>query len=148
MTLFVSSECAISRSWRSSSTRRAAEVVEAAVCLLAVVLEDERIDLLLEELDVGGEREDVLDGAVVEVEAETHEATLGRCDESTLAARRVLEETLALDYGTERGCRLAEVRVRNALVDRSETADDGRVGLPEAQDGSGAELRAAEEREA
>ena len=126
----------------------AAEVVEAAVRLLAVVLEDERIDLLLEELDVGGEREDVLDRPVVEVEAEAHEAALGRRDERTLAARRVLEEALALDHGTERGCRLAEVGVRNALLDRSETADDGRVRLSEAQDGSGAELRAAEQREA
>ena len=54
------------------------EVVEAPVRLLAVVLEDERIDLLLEQLDVTRKREDVLDGPVVEVEAEAHQAPFSR----------------------------------------------------------------------
>ena len=61
------------------------KVVEAAVRLLAIVLEDEGIDLLLEELDVGGERQDVLDRPVVEVEAEAHEPALRRCDQRALA---------------------------------------------------------------
>ena len=59
------------------------EVVEAPVRLLAVVLEDERVHLLLEELDVGGEREDVLDRPVVEVEAEAHQPALGRRDRAS-----------------------------------------------------------------
>ena len=88
------------------------EVVEAAVATCSlVVLEDERVDLLLEEPDVGGEREDVLDRAVVEVEAEAHEPALGRRDERALAARRVLEEVLALDHRAQCGSRLGEVRV-------------------------------------
>ena len=90
------------------------QVVEATVCLLAVVLEDERVHLLLQELDVGGQREDVLDRPVVEVEAEAHQPALGRRDERALAARRVLEQTLALDDGAERRGGLAEVRVGDA----------------------------------
>ena len=46
------------------------------MCLLAIVIEDERVWTLLQEPDVGGEREDVLDPAVVEVEAKAHQATL------------------------------------------------------------------------
>ena len=49
------------------------------------LLEHERVDLLLQEADVGSEREDVLDRAVVEVEAEAHQATLGGRDERAVA---------------------------------------------------------------
>ena len=73
------------------------QVVEPTVRLLSVVLEDERVHLLLQELDVGGQREHVLDRPVVEIEAETHQPALGRRDQRALAARRVLEQALALD---------------------------------------------------
>ena len=109
------------------------EVVEAAVRLLAIVVEDERVDLLLQELDVGGEREDVLDRAVVEVEAEAHQPTLGRRDQRPLAARRVVEEVLALDDVAQRGRGLLEVGVRNALLDRADAPDDRGVRLAEAE---------------
>src|SRR6188472_846602 len=79
------------------------EVVEASVRLLAVVLEDERIYLLLEKLHVGGEGEDVLDRPVVEVEAQAHQAALGRRDQCSLPARGVLEQALAFDDRAERG---------------------------------------------
>ncbi len=67
----------------------AREVVEAAVRLVAVVVEDEGVDLLLQELDVGCQGEDVLDRPVVQVEAEPHQPPFGRCDERALARRRV-----------------------------------------------------------
>ena len=54
------------------------EIVEAAMRLLAIVLEDERVDLLLQELDVGCEGEHVLDRPVVQVESQAHEPALRR----------------------------------------------------------------------
>src|SRR5262249_44612716 len=77
------------------------QIVEAAVCLLAEVFEDERVDLLLQELDVRREREDVLDRSIVQVEAQSHEASLGRRGQGAIAVRRVLEEVLALDHGAQ-----------------------------------------------
>ncbi len=120
------------------------QVVEAAVGLLAVVLEDEWIDLLLQQLYVGGEREDVLDRPVVEIEPEPHQPALRRRDERPLATRRVLEQMLALDDGAERGCGLGEVRLRNALLHRADAPDHRRVRLAEAEHRRGAQLRAAE----
>src|SRR5436190_20420422 len=87
------------------------QVVEAPVGLLAVVLEDERIDLLLQEADVCGEREHVLDRSVVEIEPEPHEPALGGRDERSLSRARVLEQMLALDDGAERRGGLGEERV-------------------------------------
>ena len=46
------------------------EVVEPSCGPLAVAVEDERVDLVAEERDLGAQREDVLDRAVVEVEAD------------------------------------------------------------------------------
>ena len=123
------------------------EVVEAPVRLLAVVLEDERVDLPLEQLDVGGQREDVLDRPVVEIEAEPHQPPLGRRDERALAARRVLEQVLALDDRAERSRRLAQVGVRDSLLDRPEPSDDRGVRLAEPEDRRSAKLRSAEERQ-
>ena len=102
------------------------EVVEAPVRLLAVALEHERIDLLLEQADVGAECEHVLDGAVVEVEPESHQPPLAGSEERLLARRRVLEQLLALDHGPERGRRLGEERVRDLRPDRRDAADDAR----------------------
>ena len=65
-----------------------AREVVAAVGLLAVVLEDERIHLLLQQLHVGGERQHVLDGAVVEIEAETHQPAFGGGDERSVLRSR------------------------------------------------------------
>ena len=123
------------------------EVVEAAVRLLAIVLEHERVDLLLQQPDVAGKREDVLDRPVVEVEAEPHEPALGGRDERPLAARRVLEEVLALDDGAQRGALSLQVRVRDALLDRADAPDDGRVRLAEAEHRRRPKLRASEERQ-
>ena len=115
--------------------------------LVAVVLEDEGVDLLLQELDVGCQREDVLDRPVVEVEAEPHQPPFGRRDERALARRRVLEEMLALDDRAQRGCRLEQVRVGDGLLGRADASDDRGVRLAEAEHGRRPELRAAEERE-
>ena len=123
------------------------EVVEAPERLLAVALEDEGIDLLLEEPHVGGEREDVLDGAVVEIEAEAHQPPLGGADERALALDGVLEELLALDDRAERRGDLRQKRVRDLRIDRAEPAHDGRIWLAEAVHGRRAECGAAEERE-
>ena len=131
MTLFVSREWAISRSCRSSSTT-AREVVEAAVCLLAVVLEDERIDLLLQQLHVGGERQHVLDGAVVEVEAEAHQPAFGRGDERALSGRGVLEQVLPLGSAERRGA-LEEVRLGDGLLHGADPAHDRGIRLAEAE---------------
>ncbi len=124
------------------------QVVEAAMRLLSIVLEDERVHLLLKELDVCGQREHVLDRPVVEIEAEPHQPTLGRRDQRALTARRVLEQALTLDDRAQRRRRLAEVRVGHALLHRSDASHDGRERLAEAEHGRGAQLRAAEEREA
>ena len=123
------------------------EVVEAPVRLLAVVLEDERIDLLLEQLDVRCERKDVLNRAVVEVEAEAHQTTLRGGDERPLAARGVVEEVLALDDVAQGGGDLEQVRVRDALLRRADAPDDGGIRLAEAKHGRGSKLGAAEERQ-
>ena len=123
------------------------EVVEAAVCLLAIVIEDERVDLPLQELDVRGERQDVLDRPVVEVEPEAHQPTLRRRDECPLAARRIVEEMLTLDDMAQRRRALLEIGVRNALLDRPDAPDDRRIGLAEAEDRRRPQLRTAEERE-
>ena len=106
------------------------EVVEAAGRLFAVPLEHERVDLLLEEADVRGEREDVLDRAVVEVEAEPHEAALRGGDERPLARCGVLEEVLALDRGPEGRRDDGEERVGDVRLDRAEPPDDAAYGLP------------------
>jgi len=82
----------------------------------------------------------------VEVEAETHETSFGRCDERALTTRRVLEQSLAFDEGAERSSTLAEVRVCDVLLDRPQSAHDSRVRLTEAEYGSSPELRASEER--
>ncbi len=92
------------------------EVVEAAVRLLAVVLEDEGIHLLLEELHVACESEDVLNRPVVEIEAEAREPALGRRRERLLAARRVAEQVLALDDRAQRRCNLEQVGVSDGLL--------------------------------
>ena len=56
----------------------------------------------------------------MEIEAEAHEPALGRRDERALAARRVLEQMLALDDGAQRGSRLdaGTRRRRSAPPDR------------------------------
>ena len=92
------------------------EVVEAAMRLLAELLEDERIHLPLEQLDVGRQRQHVLDRSVVEIEAEAHQPSLGRRGERALAVRRVLEQELALDDRAERSRGLAQVGVCDALL--------------------------------
>ncbi len=127
MTLFVSSECASSRSSRSSSVRRDVRSSKRAERLIPVLLEHERIDLLLQEPNVRREREHVLDRAVVQVEPEPHEAPLGGADEHALAIGRVLEQLLALDDGAQAGRGFGEERVRDLRFHRAEPADDSRI---------------------
>ncbi len=86
-------------------------VVEAAGGALAVAVEDEGVHLVAQERDLRAEREDVLDGAVVEVEADPHEALLARADEHLLALRGALEQELALEDRRERGAGRGEVGV-------------------------------------
>ena len=113
-------------------------VVEAAGGALAVAVEDERVDLVAQERDLRAEGEDVLDRAVVEVEADPHEALLARADEHLLALRGALEQELALEDRRERGAGRGEVGVGPA--DRLEDAGDDRGdGRPEAADEPGAQ---------
>ena len=113
-------------------------VVEAAGGALAVALEDEGVDLVAQQRDLRAEGEDVLDGAVVEVEADPHEALLARADEHLLALRGALEQELALEDRRERGAGRGEVGVGPAdgLEDAGDDRGDGR---PEAPDEPGAE---------
>jgi hypothetical protein len=58
----------------------------------------------------------------------------------------VLEEALTLDDGAECRCCLRQIGVGDVLLDASETPDDCRICLAEAQYGNGSELRSAEQR--
>ena len=77
-------------------------VVEASCCALAVTLENERVDLVAQERDLRTEREDVLDRAVVEVEADPHQPLLAGAGEDLLALCRAFEQQLALEDRGER----------------------------------------------
>ena len=97
-------------------------VVEAARSALAVALQDERVDLVAQERDLGAERQDVLDRPVVEVEAEPHQPLLAGPDERLLTLGRALEQELALEDRGERRRRRREVGV--GAADRLEHARD------------------------
>ena len=99
-------------------------VVEAPCGALAVALEDEGVDLVAQERHLGAEREDVLDGAVVQVEADPHQPLLAGADESLLALRRALEQELALEDRGERRAGRREVGV--GASDRLDHAGDDR----------------------
>src|SRR3972149_4451114 len=60
------------------------EIIEPSVSLLAVLLEHERVHLLLEEPNVGCKRQNVLNRDVVQVEPDSHQTTLCRCGERSL----------------------------------------------------------------
>src|SRR3990170_821834 len=100
------------------------EIVESTARLLAILVENERVHLLLQESDVRRERQDVLNRAVVQVEAEPHEATFGRRDERPLARCGVLEEALALDHRTERGSGPRQVRADDLRLGTAEPSHD------------------------
>src|SRR5262249_14651598 len=134
--------------WAVESDEPRREIVETAVGLLAIVLEDEGVDLLLEELDVGRKRQDVLDRAVVQVESEPHETAFRGGDQRPLAAGRMLEEPLALDDRAQSLCSLREVGVGDVLLDSADPSDDGGVRLAEAEHRRRPKLRATEQREA
>ena len=72
-------------------------------------LEHERIHLVAQLARLVGEREDVLDRAVVEIEPEPHQPFLGECDERALAMRVAFEQELALQHRAEGRGRVFEV---------------------------------------
>jgi hypothetical protein len=123
------------------------QILESTVGDLPLILQNERVHLLLEETNVGGERENVLDRPVVEIEPETHQTTLRCRHERPLARARVLEEMLSLDDRAHVRGSLGEKRVCDVELDRSTSADDRRVRLSEAYDRGRSQLRATEEGE-
>ena len=124
------------------------KIVEPPVRLLAVLVQHERIHLLLKKLDVGGERQHVLNGAVVEIEPEAHQAPFRRGDERSLAGGRVLEKVLPLDDGAELCRNLDEIGVGNLRLHRAEMTHDRRIHPAEAKHRNRAQLRPAEQGEA
>ena len=76
-------------------------VVEAAEHALPVLVGDDRRDLHGGGPQLFGERDDLLQGAVVQIEAESHQAPLPGCDELVLALHPPVEEGDALEDGRE-----------------------------------------------
>ena len=115
------------------------EIVEAAANELAVAVEHERVDLVAQLTRLRAEREYVLNGPVVQVEAETREPVLGVARERALTSRIVLEQQLALEHGRERQGGFVEVRADIASAVTVEARDDGCSRNPEAVHRRGAE---------
>ena len=111
-------------------------VVEAPCGALAVAFEDEGVDLVPQERHLRAEREDVLDGAVVQVEADPHEPLLAGADQSLLALRRALEQELSLEDRGERcaGGRQVGVGASDGL---DHAGDDRSARRPEPADEAG-----------
>jgi hypothetical protein len=58
--------------------------------------------------EISSERRDVLECAVMKIEAEPRKASLGRLDECVLVSRVSLQQEVAFDDRTDRSCRLFE----------------------------------------
>ena len=70
------------------------------------------VELVAELAQVLGERQHLLDRAVVQVEAEPCEAPLGRLRQRPLAIGAAGEQRFALEHGAQRRCALGQVRGR------------------------------------
>ncbi len=108
-TLFVSSEWAIAAEPSVEVAQPREHVVEPSVGEVTVRLEDEGIDLVAEAPRLAGERQHVLDRAVVQIEPEAHQPFLTGCDERPLAPCIALEQVLALENRRERRCCRLEI---------------------------------------
>jgi hypothetical protein len=85
-----------------------ADVLEATKHELARATVYVLVDLVLCETHVGGQSDQILDRAIVKIEAEPEQALLPRLDETAFARRVSLEQHLALQNRADPRCRLPE----------------------------------------
>ena len=104
------------------------DVVEASVHALPEVVGDDRRDLRRRCPQLLGERDDLLQRPVVEVEAEAHQAPLAGSDELVLALHSPVEERGALEQRRERGGSLREILLEVLRVGAASAGDERGVG--------------------
>ena len=116
------------------------EVVEPSCRTLPMRVENERVDLLAQVGDVCAEGEDVLDRAVVQIEADTHQPLLAGRDEDVLPLGGALEQQLALEDRGEgrRSDREEGVGTRDGLRDAGDDDGTGRGKAPDERRAEGA----------
>jgi hypothetical protein len=104
------------------------DVVETSVHALPEVLGDDRRDLSRRSPEFLGQRYELLQRTIMEVEAEAKEATLARSHELMLAVHSPIEERGALQERRERGGRLLEILLEVLRFGASSPGDERGVG--------------------
>jgi hypothetical protein len=110
-----------------------------------VALQEERVCLIAQHRQLVRQREDVLHGTVVEIEAQAHQPPLARRHECLLACRVALEQVLAIQDGSDRCACHLEIRVGLSLPVARRARDDDGVEASEPPDSSRPDRGAADE---